>query len=261
MSIEIVPKRTAPPAILRRESFRDGDQIRKRTLANLSHWEPVRVEALRRALRGACDHLTGGDPICGPVFGVLDALQHVADDLGITGVLGRRRPGKRSLLLTLARVAHPGSRLSAVRWAQQQAVGEVLGVGGFDEDDRSRTLETVAQRQDHVAQALSRRSVHRQGRTPVGCLYAVTSSSLAGEQHDLGAYGSHRDGKKGKRHMVVGWLTDEAGAPFAVRVCAGHMADPSTVPTPMAILKPRLHVAEVVFVGARGRVQAKGKAA
>lgn len=71
MYIEIVPNRTSPPAIVRRESFRDGDQIRQRTLANLSHGEPARVEALRRALRGACDHLTGGDPLCGPVFGVL----------------------------------------------------------------------------------------------------------------------------------------------------------------------------------------------
>src|SRR5262249_14445052 len=89
MYIEIVPNRTSPPAILLRESFRDGGQIRKRTLANLSHWEPARVEALRRTLRGDFDHLTGGDPICGPVFGVLYALKHVADDLGLTGVLGR----------------------------------------------------------------------------------------------------------------------------------------------------------------------------
>jgi transposase len=260
MYIEIVPNRTSPPAILLRESFRDGDQIRKRTLANLSHWEPARVEALRRALRGEFDHLTGGDPICGPVFGVLYALKYVADDLGITGVLGRTRTGKLSLFLTLARVAHQGSRLSAVRWAQQHAVREVLGVGAFDEDDLYRTLDTVAQRQDHVEQALYRRYVHRQGRTPVVFLYDVTSSYLEGEQNELGAYGYNRDGKKGKRQIVVGLLTDAAGEPFAVRVFEGNTADPSTVPTSIAILKQRFHVAEVVFVGDRGMVKAKGKA-
>src|SRR5262249_18132403 len=135
MYIEIVPNRTSPPAILLRESFRDGDQIRKRTLANLSHWEPARVEALRRALRGEFDHLTGGDPICGPVFGVLYALQYVADDLGITGVLGRTRTGKLSLFLTLARVAHHGSRLLAVRWDRQPGGREVLGCGSFRADE------------------------------------------------------------------------------------------------------------------------------
>ena len=260
MYIETVPNRTSPPAILLRASFRDGDQIRKRTLANLSHWEPARVEALRRALRGEFDHLTGGDPICGPVFGVLYALKHVADDLGITGVLGRTRTGKLGLLLTLARVAHQGSRLSAVRWAQQHAVREVLGVGSFDEDDLYHTLDAVAQRQDQVEQALYRRYVQRQGRKPVVFLYDVTSSYLEGEQNELGAYGYNRDGKKGKRQIVVGLLTDEAGEPFAVRVFEGKTADPSTVSTPIAILKPRFHVAEVVFVGDRGMVKAKGKA-
>jgi transposase len=260
MYIEIVPNRTSPPAILLRESFRDGDQIRKRTLANLSQWEPARVEALRRALRGEFDHLTGGDPICGPVFGVLYALKHVADDLGIPSVLGRTRTGKLGLFLTLARVAHQGSRLSAVRWAQQHAVREVLGVGGFDEDDLYRTLDTVARRQDHVEQALYRRYVHRQGRQPVVFLYDVTSSYLEGDKNELGAYGYNRDGKKGKRQIVVGLLTDAAGEPFAVRVFDGNTADPSTVPTPIAILKQRFHVAEVVFVGDRGMVKAKGKA-
>jgi transposase len=260
MYIEIVPNRTSPPAILLRESFRDGDQIRKRTLANLSHWEPARVEALRRALRGDFDHLTGEDPICGPVFGVLYALKHVADDLGITGVLGRTRTGKLGLFLTLARVAHQGSRLSAVRWAQQHAVREVLGVGGFDEDDLYHTLDAVAQRQEQVEQALYQRYVHRQGRQPVVFLYDVTSSYLEGEKNELGAYGYNRDGKKGKRQIVVGLLTDAAGEPFAVRVFEGNTADPSTVPTPIAILKQRFHVAEVVFVGDRGMVKAKGKA-
>jgi transposase len=260
MYIETVPNRTSPPAILLRESFRDGDQIRKRTLANLSHWEPARVEALRRALRGDFDHLTGGAPICGPVFGVLYALKHVAADLGLPRVLGRTRTGKLSVFLTLARVAHQGSRLSAVRWAQQHAVREVLGVSRFDEDDLYRTLDAVAQRQDQVEQALYQRYVHHQGRQPVVFLYDVTSSYLEGEQNELGAYGYNRDGKKGKRQIVVGLLTDEAGEPFAVRVFEGNTADPSTVSTPIAILKQRFHVAEVVFVGDRGMVKAKGKA-
>src|SRR4029434_8407692 len=181
-------------------------------------------------------------------------------ELGITGVLGRMRTGKLGLFLTLARVAHQGSRLSAVRWAQQHAGHEVLGVGSFDEDDLYHTLDAVAQRQDHIEQALYRRYVQRQGRKPVVFLYDVTSSYLEGAQNALGAYGYNRDGKKGKRQIVVGLLTDEAGEPFAVRVFEGNTADPSTVSTPIAILKQRFHVAEVVFVGDRGMVKAKGKA-
>jgi hypothetical protein len=38
MYVEVIPNRSSPPAILLRESYRDGDKIRKRTLANLSSW-------------------------------------------------------------------------------------------------------------------------------------------------------------------------------------------------------------------------------
>ena len=60
MYIDIVPNRHSPPAILLRESVRDGPTIRKRTLANLSQWDPVRVEALRRAY---------STDVCHPIHG------------------------------------------------------------------------------------------------------------------------------------------------------------------------------------------------
>jgi hypothetical protein len=52
MYVERIPNRNSPPAILLRESYRDGDKIRKRTLANLSDWPAPKIEALRRVLRG-----------------------------------------------------------------------------------------------------------------------------------------------------------------------------------------------------------------
>jgi transposase len=261
MYIDTVPNRHSPPAILLRESVREGPTIRKRTLANLSQWDPVRVEALRRALRGECDHLPVGTPVCGPVFGALYALKQVAEDVGITRALGPSRRGKLALFLTLARVAHQGSRLSAVRWAQQHAVSEVLGLSGFDEDDLYATLDTLAQQQEDIEQRLYRRDVARHGSKPLLFLYDVTRSYLEGAQNALAAYGSNRDGKRGKQQIVIGLLTDEAGEPLAVRVFEGNTADPMTVPTQITILKQRFQVDEVVFVGDRGMVQAKGKAA
>ena len=72
MYITAVPNRNSPPAILLRESFRDGDKVRTRTLANLTSWAPERIEALRRALKGEFDGLTGDlQPVCGPIFAVL----------------------------------------------------------------------------------------------------------------------------------------------------------------------------------------------
>ncbi len=52
MYVERVPNRNSPPAVLLRESYRDGSKIKKRTLANISDWSAAKVEALRRVLRG-----------------------------------------------------------------------------------------------------------------------------------------------------------------------------------------------------------------
>jgi hypothetical protein len=52
MCIERVPNRNSPPAVLLREFFRDGNKVRKRTLANLSEWPANIVEGLRILLRG-----------------------------------------------------------------------------------------------------------------------------------------------------------------------------------------------------------------
>ena len=52
MYIESVPNRGSPPAILLRESYRDGKNVRKRTLLNLTNWPPEHVEGLRGVLKG-----------------------------------------------------------------------------------------------------------------------------------------------------------------------------------------------------------------
>ena len=146
MYIESVPNRSSSPAILLRESFRQDGKVQKRTLANLSHWAPARIQAFRRALRGDFDHLAA-DPACGPVFGLLFALQQIAGQLGLTSALGKSRWAKLTLFLVLARVTHQGSRLSAVRWAENHAVAEVFGLESFDEDDLYAALDDLCARQ------------------------------------------------------------------------------------------------------------------
>ena len=52
MYITRVPNRDSPPAVLLRESYREGGKVKNRTLANLSSWPEAKVEALSRALKG-----------------------------------------------------------------------------------------------------------------------------------------------------------------------------------------------------------------
>jgi hypothetical protein len=261
MYVESVPNRNSPPAVLLRESYRQKGQVRKRTLANLSHWDPARVEALRRALRGEFDHLVSPDPTSGLVFGLLFALLQLADALALTAALGKTRLAKLALFLVLARVAHQGSRLSAVRWAADQAVSEVLGLGPFDEDDLYAALDDLCARQEKIEQALYRSYLERRASPPTLFLYDITSSYLEGQHNAFGDFGYPRDGKRGKLQIVIGLLTDSAGEPLAVRVFAGNTSDPVTVVAQIQILQSQFGVEELVFVGDRGMVKSKGKQA
>jgi transposase len=261
MYVEAVPNRNSPPAILLRESVRQGAKIIKRTLANLSHWPTARVDALRRLLRGEFDHFTSTDPTNGPVFGLLSALKQLADQLGLTAALGKARLSKLALFLVLARIAHGGSRLSAVRWARDHAVAEVLGLDRFDENDLYAALDHLCAHQEQIEQILYQQYLRRRGAPPTLFLYDVTSSYLEGEQNELGDYGYNRDGKRGKLQIVIGLLADEEGEPLAVRVFTGNTGDPATVAEQIHIIKEHFGVEELVFVGDRGMVKSKGKQA
>jgi transposase len=234
--------------------------VRTRTVANLTSWAPERIEALRRALKGEFDGLTGDlQPVCGPIFAVLFVLKQLAERVGLLRVLGTERWAKLVLFLVLARVAAQGSRLSAVRWATQHAVAETLGLQPFDEDDLYAALDHLAEEQELIEHALYRRIVRQRGGPPTVVLYDVTSSYLEGAQNALAAFGYNRDKKPGKAQIVIGLLTTAEGEPLAVHVYEGNTSDPVTVPEQVHTLQTRFGITEVVFVGDRGMVKAKGK--
>ena len=109
--------------------------------------------------------------------------------MGITQVLGSARESQLALFLILARIAHGGSRLSAVRWVDQHAAGDVLGLSTFDEDDLYEALDWLANQQEEIERALYRAYVEREGKPPMLVLYDVTLSYFEGECNELGRYG------------------------------------------------------------------------
>ena len=98
----------------------------------------------------------------------------------------RVRIRRFSGLRVLARPPHQGSRLSAVRWAQDHAVSEVLGLASFDEDDLYAALDDLCARQEKIERALYDQYQRRRGNQPPRLfLYDVTSSYLEGECNDV----------------------------------------------------------------------------
>ena len=246
-------------SIYLRESFRDGNHVRKRNIANLTHCDPLEIAAIELALKlkgnlaalGSLDkiHLSQGLSL-GAVWTVFE----IARRLGIDHALGDDFPSQLALWQVLARVLDQGSRLSAVRLAQTHAACDVLGIRrGFDENDLYANLTWLSDHQEVIEKRLF--AQRRGQQKPELFLYDVTSSYLEGEDNAYGAYGYNRDGKKGKKQIVIGLLCDELGAPLSTEVFRGNTQDPKTFAAQVHKARDRFGCERVTFVGDRGMIK------
>jgi transposase len=239
------------------------------TLANLSKLPADLIALIERH----CQHLppppeSAGPPArgaaaspaihLGPCYGVLAGLDGLARELGLVQAVGEQSRAQRlALFLVYARLAHQGSRLSAARWSEDHAVKEILQVGAFDEDDLYGALEELEARQASIETALAPKP------TPARAiyLYDVTSVYFEGLKNELADFGYNRDGKRGKKQLVAGLLTDGQGEPLSIQLYRGNTGDPPTFLDAVQKLKVRFGAEEVALVGDRGMIKRLGKAA
>ena len=186
-------------------------------------------------------------------MGALWLVYDLAQQLGIVRALGATRAGHLALWQVIARVIDQGSRLSAVRLAGMHAVCDVLGLETCNEEDLYENLDWLCAQQATIEDRLVK---HRlQGRSPGLFLYDVTSSYWEGEKNALAALGYNRDGKKGKRQIVIGLFCDEEGNPCSIEVFPGNTHDPQTVVAQIHKVTERFGGGQVVFVGDRGMLK------
>ena len=86
-------------------------------------------------------------------------------------------------------------------------------------------------------------------------LYDVTSSYLEGENNFFGNYGYSRDGKRGKKQIVIGLLCDEQGEAVSVEVFHGNTQDPKTFLSQVEKAGELFGCKSVTFVGDRGMIK------
>jgi len=266
MYIESVPNRNSPPAVLLRESYRADGKIKKRTLANLTHWPPELVEGLRTLLKGG----TALAPSATTELSVLRALPHghIAAVLGMArkldlprlllgrGLQAETRSRDLALAMIVSRVIAPGSKLATVRALAPEtassSLGSTLDLGPVDEREIYAALDWLGQRQERIERALAKR--HLSDGTLV--LYDITSSYLEGRKCELARFGYSRDHRSDRPQIVYGLLCDREGRPIAIEVFEGDVADPATLSSQVEKLKQRFGLRRIVLVGDRGMITA-----
>ena len=244
---------------LLRESYREDGKVRHRTIANFSGCSDQEVEAIKLALR----HKENLKELVslkeslelrkGPSIGAVWLLCCLARELKIEEVLGTGRQGKLALWQIMARVIDQGSRLSAVRLASYHGACDILNLEAFNEDDLYENLDWLSENQGRIEDQLFRKGYG--GNPPVLYLYDVTSSYLEGMSNAFGAFGYCRDGKRGKKQIVVGLLCDPLGQPLSIELFSGDTQDLATFGSQVKKVAGRFGQGEVVFVGDRGMIK------
>jgi hypothetical protein len=144
--------------------------------------------------------------------------------------------------MAVAQVIAPDSKLAIARGLRDataaSSLGEVLGVGGCDEDDLYAAMDYLHARQDRIQDALAAR--HLAGGTLV--LYDVSSAVFEGRTCPLGAVGHSKDGVRGRLQIVYGLLTSPEGIPVAIEVFQGNTGDPKTVASQVDKVKDRFGI-------------------
>ena len=260
MFVDLVPNRNSRPAVLLRESYREGDKVKKRTIANLSDWPAHKIEALKAVLRGAN---VAGQALA-EAFDVARSLPHghvaavvgTLRRVGLETILASHHSRHRDLCVAMiaSRVIAPLSKLGLVRALRSEttssSLAEALNIGDADEDELYSAMDWLLARQDRIEVALAKR--HLSEATLV--LYDVSSTYFEGRHCPLARIGHSRDGRFDRPQIVFGLLTDDDGCPVATEVFDGNTGDPSTVLSQVTKLRERFGLQRVVLVGDRGMI-------
>jgi len=263
MYIEIQTKGKTKQIFLRK-SVRDKEsgKIKKITIANLTH-EPIEqvasiVNALENKSQINPDNLQQGRSM-GLSF-VIYFLMHF---LNIVKAVGKSFEAKIALMLIAARIVIQSSRLQALYWSKR--VDHILDIVGFTQEEKERLndktiykgLDYLYEHQERMENSLYKYNYTNKRSKPKRLYYDVTSSYVEGEYEDssLVAYGYNRDGKKGKKQIVIGLLTDECGKALSVDVYPGNTNDVKTFDKQLQKAKERFKIEHITIVGDGGMIK------
>jgi len=166
MYVATVPNRTSPPAILLRESFRLNGKVKNRTLANLTHWPPQQVEALRAVLKGSTSvglslpdsFLVSRSLPHGHVAATLGCLRNLQLDSIIDP--NPSRQCDLVLAMIVARILDPASKLATARGLHadtlHNSLGELLSLDSADETELYQAMDWLLPQQSRIEQELAK---------------------------------------------------------------------------------------------------------
>ncbi len=249
-------ERRSYPTYLLRRSYRDEQgRPRKETLANLTGLPPESIAALRATLKGRIllDAEAAFEVERSVPHGDVAAAHVMASRLGLRELLGPAC-AERDLAyaLVLSRAVRPAAKLATARWWADgdTTLGADLGVAEASTDQVYAAMDWLTARQRQIEKQLAARHL-----SPGGlAMFDLSSSWVEGSCCELAAFGHSRDGKRGRRQIEYGLLTDPEGRPIAVEVFPGNTSDPESFKTAVTRVHGDFGIERLIMVGDRGMI-------
>jgi transposase len=255
MYIDIVPNRNSPPAVLLRESVREGKRVRKRTVANLSSVPTDQIEMIRRVLKG--EKLgpieDGLECVRSQHHGHVEAVRIAMRQLGFDKLIDAKSSRERDLVVAMVAgriIAPEASKLGMTRAWADTTLADDLGVADAHEDELYAAMDWLIERQEAIEKKLAKRHLKEGGLV----LFDLTSSYFEGVTCPLAKLGYSRDGKPGTLQVNYGILTDSRGCPVSVSVFEGNTGDPKTLLPQVEKVKTDFGIDRLVMAGDRGMI-------
>ena len=180
MHVEAVPNRGSHPTILLRQSYREGQRVRKRTLANLTHLPPEIIEIIKPALRG--QKLLPAEQAFAiersKPHGHVKAILGTIRKLGLDTIIAAKRSRQRDLVLAMIaeRLLHGCSKLAGTRLWHATTLAEELSVADADVDELYKAMDWLLERQPRIEKKLAARHLAEGAQV----FYDITSSYYEG---------------------------------------------------------------------------------
>ncbi|MCK5537516.1 MAG: IS1634 family transposase, partial [Bacteroidales bacterium] len=187
-------------------------------------------------------------------FGFIHLLITVMDRLRISETLSKISGLNANLikLMIIGKIVTKGSKLHVFNWIKRNSyLAEQLNIDieNLKLDDLYYELSELSRMQSKVEKKWN---IYHQKRHKDIYLYDITSSYFEGTQNSLSAFGYNRDGKKGKKQITIGLITDSKGFPLKIEVFEGNKLDHKTVNGQLKDLKEQFGAETIVLVGDRG---------
>lgn len=239
--------------------YRENGKIKTEVVANLSEFPKEAVLAIKNSLQPADkkELMISSKDISvkrsvdyGFVFVLITLMNRLKINQALEKVLGDK--AALVMLMIIGKIVTRGSKLCIFNWINRnKEIAKKLNIdlNTLKVDDLYEVLGDLSNVQDKIERKWN---LYHKGQCDEIYLYDITSSYFEGTQNVLANFGYNRDGKKGKRQIVIGLITTKDGFPLSIEVFDGNQNDHTTVISQIKKIKNEFGAKNVVFIGDRG---------